>query len=612
MATITLRKSKFDGIQDVLDRLFSCFDDYDATLRELRSTAEGVDSSTCSLEDAIDEIASSSEDEDEKVEKLQKLNQKIEGFVNTAIQKEQAARDKIVEKKNDFYKQYSNLKPDCEKGFWERAGDVFCAIGSWIVEHLDIVIAAIIILAAIVVCIVCPAAIIAIIGVVVCVMSTIMGIADLVCMALTGGKDIATVLAENGHGLLAKIWKGVGIGLDVASIILPIGAGVKFAMEATGKTFKVLLKDAIVSGAKKCGSFFKHPIAALKAGGSSFVNGAKNMWTGFRTACKENGFMRTIGGKVFGGLKGMSGVDDLENGFRLAKTAASGGAVGEEALKILGMEAAENVVSEAGERAVREELAENVTGEAMENSVEHAARDSVSDNAAGSALRNMDSNPVTLSNDPKTAYGQILDIESAGLQDVADNKNFNSYSFLNYDYDADDMMNTVSSNLTVGDMYTKNGNIISRDSLNGKVRNIMHEDFLQAAQNNPAMANALRDLGIDVSNIPSRSALEDQLGAIGLTIHEDMAQHRMQVVPTFVNDMFAHDGDVSFMVNSLFDADSRTVGSVMRNVNDQAVNAATSSNAFRYFLKSPKQDSGYSKIVQNYEKFMNLMSSLPH
>lgn len=304
MATITLRKSKFDGIQSVLDKLKASFDDYDASLRELRSTAEGVDSSTCNLADAIDEIASSSEDESEKVEKIQQLNQKIEEFVNTAIRKEQAAKEKIVEKKNDFYKKYTNLKPDPEKSFWERAGDVFCAIGSWIVEHIDIVIAAIIILAAIVVCIVCPAAIIAIIGVIVCAMSAIMGIADLVCMALTGGKDIAAVLAENGHGTLAKIWKGVGIGLDFASIILPVGAGVKTAMTVGGKTFAQASK-----------SLLKETWKSVK----NIPKSLKESLIGFQNACKSNGFFRTAGSAAWRGFKSVTGIDDIQNLSSLGK-----------------------------------------------------------------------------------------------------------------------------------------------------------------------------------------------------------------------------------------------------------------------------------------------------
>ncbi len=304
MATITLRKSKFDGIQGVLDKLKSSFKDYEASLRELKRTAEGVDSSTCSLEDAINDIASSSDKEKEKVEKIKKLNQKIENFVNTAIQREKAARDKIVEKKNDFYKRYKNLKPDCEKGRLERACEKVAkaakAAWDWVVEHIDKIIAAIIILAAIIICIVCPAAIVAIIGVIACALSAIMGIADLVCMATHDGKDLATVLAENGHGTLAKIWRGTSIGLDVASIILPVGAGFKAAMTVGGQTFAEVFKQT-----------GKNALKGLK----ELPKNMKQGFSTFKEFCKSGtkNIMKTTGSKVLSGFKSLTGWDDISD-----------------------------------------------------------------------------------------------------------------------------------------------------------------------------------------------------------------------------------------------------------------------------------------------------------
>ena len=165
-------------------------------------------------------------------------------------------------------------------------------------DHLDIIIAAIIVLAAIVICILCPAAVIAIIGVIVCAMSAVMGIADMVCMATHGGKDIATVLAENGHGTLAKIWSGVSLGLDIASIILPVGAGIKTAMTVGGKTFAQASK-----------SMLKETWKSIKG----IPKNIKQSFVGFKNACKTNGFLRTVGSSTWKGFKSITGIDDIQN-----------------------------------------------------------------------------------------------------------------------------------------------------------------------------------------------------------------------------------------------------------------------------------------------------------
>lgn len=318
MATITLRKSKFDGIQGVLDKLKASFKNYEASLNELKRTAEGVDSDACNLADTINDIASSSESEKEKVKKIQNLNKKIETFVNTAINRERAARDEIVKKKNDFYKKYKNLKPECEKSTAEKVCE---KIGKWVEENIDKIIAAIIILAAIVICIFFPAAI-AIVGAIACALSAAMGIADMICMACNGGKDIATVLAENGHGFWAKVWSGTSFGLDIASIILPIGAGIK-AMGATTKmTFKASLKG-----------FAKHPLKTIGSGakrlGSSIKSGALNKLTKLKTCVinfKTNP-LKSIGsglkglGKKFLDITGVSDIGRLKDLGKIGKGA---------------------------------------------------------------------------------------------------------------------------------------------------------------------------------------------------------------------------------------------------------------------------------------------------
>jgi archaellum component FlaC len=104
MAAITLKKSKFDSFGDMLDGLLSKLGSYDATVKDLKNTVASVgcenDNQVSSdLGNAIDDIVNSEESKEEKKEKINALKQKIETFVNNAVQHEKAAADKIKEKK---------------------------------------------------------------------------------------------------------------------------------------------------------------------------------------------------------------------------------------------------------------------------------------------------------------------------------------------------------------------------------------------------------------------------------------------------------------------------------------------------------------------------------
>ena len=60
--------------------------------------------------------------------------------------------------KNDFYKKYSYLKPECEKSKWEKIKDGFKKACEWCKEHWKIVVTVVLVITAIVVLCVCPAA----------------------------------------------------------------------------------------------------------------------------------------------------------------------------------------------------------------------------------------------------------------------------------------------------------------------------------------------------------------------------------------------------------------------------------------------------------------------
>ncbi|WP_370769051.1 polymorphic toxin type 15 domain-containing protein [Ruminococcus callidus] len=81
MATITLYKDKINGVGSLLDNIIKSSNNLNAQLGTLKSTLQGVDSSTCNLQDTVDSISSSSKSESDKVEDLKRLNNKLTAFI---------------------------------------------------------------------------------------------------------------------------------------------------------------------------------------------------------------------------------------------------------------------------------------------------------------------------------------------------------------------------------------------------------------------------------------------------------------------------------------------------------------------------------------------------
>ena len=135
MATITLYKEKVNGVGGLIDNLIKSSSNLDVQLGTLKNTLQGVDSSTCNLQDTVDSISSSSKSEKSKIEDLKKLNNKLSEFIETASRKDSAAEEEIKKSKEDFYTKYSYLKPECEKSVIEHICDGVQSAADWCKEH---------------------------------------------------------------------------------------------------------------------------------------------------------------------------------------------------------------------------------------------------------------------------------------------------------------------------------------------------------------------------------------------------------------------------------------------------------------------------------------------
>lgn len=107
MSTITLYKDKINGVGSLLDDIIKSSNNLNAQLGTLKSTLQGVDSSTCNLQDTVDSISSSSKSESNKVEDLKRLNNKLTAFIEMTARRDSSAESEINKAKEDFY---TNLK----------------------------------------------------------------------------------------------------------------------------------------------------------------------------------------------------------------------------------------------------------------------------------------------------------------------------------------------------------------------------------------------------------------------------------------------------------------------------------------------------------------------
>ena len=139
MATIALYKDKINRVGFQLESVINSSDKLSSQLNVLKNTLQGVDSSTCDLQDAVDSITSSTKSESDKVEDVRRLNTKLSEFINTAVERDDSARSEIVREKNEFYEKYSYLKPDCEKKKKKNLAQKLVAavkkVCNWCKEH---------------------------------------------------------------------------------------------------------------------------------------------------------------------------------------------------------------------------------------------------------------------------------------------------------------------------------------------------------------------------------------------------------------------------------------------------------------------------------------------
>lgn len=158
MATIALYANKINQMPGMINEVKRAVTDYKSELLALKMKTLTINKSVCNLEDVIRSIQASTQTQDEKVNSLELFYQNSERFITEVVSTDEKVADIIRQRKNDFYEEYSYLKPECEKEWLEQAGDWFVSVGEWCKEHWKAAITIIIVAASVIVIVAVPAA----------------------------------------------------------------------------------------------------------------------------------------------------------------------------------------------------------------------------------------------------------------------------------------------------------------------------------------------------------------------------------------------------------------------------------------------------------------------
>ena len=148
MATIELYKDKINSMSNYIQQAKNAVSDFCVDLSALKSKILGINSSVC--DNVVSSISSSSQTQEQQIAGLEATQKQVNAFIDLTISRDNSAADAVSKAKDDFYKEYSYLKPECEKSGWEKFCDGLKKVGDWCKEHWKEIVLAIELIAAVV------------------------------------------------------------------------------------------------------------------------------------------------------------------------------------------------------------------------------------------------------------------------------------------------------------------------------------------------------------------------------------------------------------------------------------------------------------------------------
>ena len=150
MATIALYAGKLNQMPGLIKDAKKSVDKLKTELSDLQKKASNIDVSVCDLSEVISSIQASAQTQENRIAELENFQTNSEEFINEVIRIDNYVADTVNQNKENFYKQYDYLKPECEKSGWEKFCDKLEAIGEWCQKHWKLIVTAVIVVVSVV------------------------------------------------------------------------------------------------------------------------------------------------------------------------------------------------------------------------------------------------------------------------------------------------------------------------------------------------------------------------------------------------------------------------------------------------------------------------------
>jgi predicted nucleic acid-binding Zn-ribbon protein len=137
MATIKLHANKINQMSSLINDVKKSVSDYKSELSSLKTKTLKINSSVCNVDDVISSIQASTQTQDQTITSLEDLQKNSEQFISDVVQTDNKVADLINQRKKDFYKEYSHLKPEYEKNWWEKSK--LKKLGQWCRDNWKLV-----------------------------------------------------------------------------------------------------------------------------------------------------------------------------------------------------------------------------------------------------------------------------------------------------------------------------------------------------------------------------------------------------------------------------------------------------------------------------------------
>lgn len=137
MATIALNAANMNQMSELLTDLQGVVKDFKSQLASIGKKTLTINSSVCNIEDIISSIQVSTQTQEQKIDSIDTLAQRIEEFTEEVVKIDGRAAEVVRKREDDFYKTYSFLKPEGEKSWLEKVGDWFVSAADWCAESWE-------------------------------------------------------------------------------------------------------------------------------------------------------------------------------------------------------------------------------------------------------------------------------------------------------------------------------------------------------------------------------------------------------------------------------------------------------------------------------------------